>query len=80
MNTEVLASASGQKSSLIWNVSRSTGPAKDACAEEVGQGTLSSLSERTRGTILVNEQEMETWDFEGNSDVPTLAYQGMVRE
>jgi len=30
--------------------------------------------------IVVNEQEMETWTFEDDSDVPTLAYQGMVRE
>ena len=52
MNTAVLLSVSGQTSFLIWNVSRSTGPAKDACAEELGQGTLSSLTERIRGTIL----------------------------
>ena len=30
--------------------------------------------------IVVNEQEMETWTFEDDSDMPTLAYQGMVRE
>ncbi|KAK3321747.1 hypothetical protein B0H66DRAFT_601230 [Apodospora peruviana] len=30
--------------------------------------------------IVINEYEMDTWVFESNSDVPTLAYQGMVRE
>jgi len=54
MNTEVFLSASGQTCSLIWNVSRSTGPAKEACAEEVGHGALSSSPERTRGIILHN--------------------------
>ncbi|KNB04282.1 hypothetical protein FOXG_22453 [Fusarium oxysporum f. sp. lycopersici 4287] len=30
--------------------------------------------------IVINEEEMESWDFEGGSDVPTQAYQRMVRE
>ena len=30
--------------------------------------------------IAINEHEMETWAFKSGSDVPTLAYQGMVRE
>ncbi len=30
--------------------------------------------------IVINEQEMESWAFEDGSDVPALAYQGMVRE
>jgi len=34
------------------DISRSTGPAKDVYAEELGQRILSSLPERTRGIIL----------------------------
>jgi hypothetical protein len=52
MNTEVLLSASGKISSLIWNVSKSTGPAKDACSEELGRLVMKTLK-RTEHSVFV---------------------------